>query len=168
MPIKGKPPRPLRFRFEQLFQRGSDSECWEWAGYIQKRGYGWFNCGASSKLAHRIAYMIYVGSIPDDAVIMHSCDNRKCVNPKHLSIGNNAENTRQAWERDRFVAVRKLSPEAVIAIRQSTASDDADNANRFGVSKGHVADVRRKSKRGSRGRTPGDGILEMLNSSVGG
>jgi hypothetical protein len=61
--------------------------CWLWEGYIAPTGYGqfsgkWF----SSLFAHRIAYEITNGPIPEKLQIDHLCHNRSCVRPDHLQI----------------------------------------------------------------------------------
>lgn len=63
--------------------------CWIWtgAGYGCSRGYGRFQaCLGSQKLvqAHRFAYELIRGRIPDGLQIDHLCRNRFCVNPDHL------------------------------------------------------------------------------------
>jgi hypothetical protein len=72
-------------RFEAKFVRGAPDECWEWQG-ARSRGYGWFRVGdgAQPTGAHRIAYELYVGPIPDGLYIDHLCRNRGCVNPAHM------------------------------------------------------------------------------------
>jgi hypothetical protein len=57
--------------------------CWEWAGQIDRRGYGRFKHERSA-LAHRVAYVVFKGPIPDGHHIDHLCRNRRCVNPSHL------------------------------------------------------------------------------------
>lgn len=66
--------------------------CWEWPGSRDKQGYGRFAVPRTPrvsnrwlpKLAHRIAYELFVGPIPDGLTIDHLCRNKGCVNPSHL------------------------------------------------------------------------------------
>ncbi len=79
-------------RFESRFTRGPTTECWEWTGTLNYKGYGkfWYPKGAS---AHRFSYLIHVGKIPGKLVVDHLCRNRKCVNPLHLRLLTARENT---------------------------------------------------------------------------
>lgn len=73
-------------RFWSKVQR--DDECWSWTACVLSTGYGQFSYrdGAAShrRLAHRMAYELHKGSIPDGLCLDHLCRNRKCVNPDHL------------------------------------------------------------------------------------
>ena len=62
--------------------------CWEWQGAKTKQGYGtmW------GTTAHRIAYSLSTGPIPEGMVVMHTCDNPSCCNPEHLRVGSQQEN----------------------------------------------------------------------------
>lgn len=85
---------------EKRFYRKSSKErtnkgCIEWLGWKNNRGYGLIK--SSDKpyrhlLAHRVAYELHYGSIPQGMDVMHSCDNRSCVNWEHLSIGTRKDN----------------------------------------------------------------------------
>ena len=67
-------------------------ECWEFSKKIYKNGYGCFRINGNDILAHKISWIINNGIRKTGLVIMHSCDNRKCVNPNHLSMGTNQDN----------------------------------------------------------------------------
>lgn len=89
-------------RFHALYTRGEG--CWEWTGNRLARPDGSLSYGRYGKpaiLAHRLAYIVANGSIPDEVVVRHRCDNVACVRPDHLEIGSQADNLRDMRERGR-------------------------------------------------------------------
>lgn len=78
--------------------------CWTWKSAIGSRGYGIFWIGGKKKnaMAHRVAYQLSKGEIADGMLIMHSCDNPRCVNPGHLSLGTNLGNALDAKAKGRL------------------------------------------------------------------
>lgn len=68
------------------------SGCWLWEGSVMKNGYGEFHYNGSPIYAHRMSYLIYNGEFPDFALVCHTCDNKRCVNPKHLYLGSHSQN----------------------------------------------------------------------------
>lgn len=67
--------------------------CWIWRGAIFKRwGYGYIKVGKKHRRAHRVAYELCVGTIPEGLSLDHLCRNRLCVNPAHLEPVTHREN----------------------------------------------------------------------------
>lgn len=58
--------------------------CWEWTGAHTGGGYGATYKSGRQVVAHRIAYELLVGPIPEGLQLDHLCRNRGCVNPAHL------------------------------------------------------------------------------------
>jgi len=93
---------PLEIRFRQKVARGSATSCWPWTGSRDVNGYGKIGDAVRGTVrAHRLAWEIDRGPIPDDMVILHGCDNPACCNPSHLSVGTLSENTRDMHRKDR-------------------------------------------------------------------
>src|SRR2546426_1120746 len=66
--------------------------CWNWTGSGNMKGYGKFEANGKLHLAHRIAYTLMKGTIPEGLTIDHLCRNRGCVNPEHLEVVSAKEN----------------------------------------------------------------------------
>lgn len=112
-------------RFEKFIFYSPDG-CWYWTGSVRgwQRKYGSFKFNGIMKAAHRVSYIIYIGNIPLDMHVLHSCDNPKCVNPNHLFIGTHQDNmddrkakNREAITRGESNGRALLSEKQVLMIR---------------------------------------------------
>lgn len=83
---------------ERFWEKVEETEgCWLWNGYHGGMGYGQFWITPGRPIgAHRFAYQLLVGPIPDDFDIDHLCRNPRCVNPKHLEPVSHRENMRRS------------------------------------------------------------------------
>lgn len=92
-----------RERFEKSFFIEPNSGCWLWEAYTMPNGYGLFSIGYDRGLAHRHAWEIYNGEIPDNLCVLHKCDTPACVRPDHLFLGTNKDNSQDMVRKRRHI-----------------------------------------------------------------
>jgi len=145
----------LAARFWAKVKTGPANSCWEWQASVDSSGYG--NLGVPkadgsgrflTQRAHRISWELANGPAPDNLLVCHSCDNRKCVNPAHLFLGNHKDNTRDCAAKGRLPDRKgpkniraKLDFDLVRIIRSSEVAT-ATLARLFRVSKSTILSVK--------------------------
>lgn len=94
--------QPILERFNQYFTKQS-SGCWEWQGSCTADGYGKFWMDGKNVAAHRASFILNHRKNPDGKMVLHTCDNPRCVNPDHLVLGTHRDNVLHMKERNRFL-----------------------------------------------------------------
>lgn len=91
---KGPVPRTDDEVREMLLDRRdvTPDGCWEFAGARHRDGYGKVKHRREVWPAHRLAYALFAGPIPQGQWVLHSCDNPPCFNPEHLFLGASVDN----------------------------------------------------------------------------
>jgi hypothetical protein len=100
-----------------LLQIEKTETCWKWKQSKDNHGYGRFSVSGKRYATHRLSYMLFNGPIPHNRIVRHTCDNRICVNPKHLILGSMSDNSLDAVKRNRKLGQHKLNTEAVKVIK---------------------------------------------------
>jgi hypothetical protein len=140
--------------------------CWLWTAAKANTGYGAFgfrrNGRTMTMKAHRVAYELCVGPIPEGMILLHKCDVAACVNPDHLSLGTKAENNRDMQAKGRKVSggsyerphrykrgtehhAAKLTPDLVRQLRsdQRSGMSESQLGRKYGLSAGAAGRVAR-------------------------
>lgn len=154
--IHGHNPRRGSYvkRFWSYVNVAGPDDCWDWQGCTDPMGYGRFHIGSGSRsfTAHRVAYELTKGPIPDGLIVCHHCDRPPCCNPAHHFLGTRTDNMadkvakkRHQWGENHPHA--KLTDRQVVDIRRRYADDSismADLAREYGISSASVNDVLRR------------------------
>ncbi len=112
----------LQERFEDKFIPEPNSGCWLWTA-SQVMGYGCIRIDKKTFLSHRISFELYNGPIGDGLHVLHRCDTRDCVNPRHLFLGTNLDNIQDSVKKGRRKGITRNRP--------SGLKYDLSNPSRF-------------------------------------
>ena len=132
-----------------------DSGCWEWQGSLTLRGYGQSYFTGTSKGAHQVSWLIHHEVWPK-LYVLHKCDNRKCINPDHLFLGNAVDNRRDCVKKGRAkfnpkkgenAPNSRLTNEQVKDIKNKIKSGirSVDLAREYSVSRNYIGMIKRGS-----------------------
>jgi len=124
-------------RFCNKIKKDELTGCWNWVGAVVG-DYGCFRVGKSVCLAHRVSMHLFKGTplkgySRKNGLILHRCNNQKCVNPHHLYLGNQKDNVKDSVNSgSRFIRKSKYSTVEVAAMR---------DLNRSGYSLSAIAEL---------------------------
>lgn len=102
--------------FKAKFTQKGHDDCWIWEGWSRDRRYGCImyrygerKIGMKATIyAHRLAWMIeYNTLVPKGLLCCHTCDNTKCVNPRHIFLATKLENARDCARKDRRSPIKR-------------------------------------------------------------
>ena len=120
---------------------------WQWRASKNASGYGIIGVGDKVELAHRLSYKIHNGQIPDNMQVLHTCDDRGCVNPEHLYLGTNHDNIMDRVKRNRKGDVSgeknglsKLNKKQILEIRERYKNGENQHSigKQYGVCKATI------------------------------
>ncbi len=149
--------RPVRDRFYDSFCPEPMTGCWLWSRTVLKGGKGYgqiepdgrhHGSDRKGRMAHRVSWQLHHGEIPESMKVLHKCDTPTCVNPSHLFLGTNAENSHDMVRKGRsFKGSRcpsaKLTEAIVREIRSRLARGESPTviAGTYGVDSSTVHDI---------------------------
>lgn len=140
-------------RFADRFWSKVDptGDCWIWTAGCTPQEYGQFTVRKGHfRGAHIVSYVLVRGPVPPGYVVCHRCDNPPCVNPDHLFLGTQSDNTRDMFAKGRGNSARgeanansRLDPDKVRAIRQAPEKPGFRSAlaREYGVSVSTIRQV---------------------------
>jgi hypothetical protein len=139
-------------RFNNKLSSPDINGCINFNGEILSSGYGRMCINYKKIVAHRISYIINFGSIPKGKLVLHKCDNRKCVNPYHLFIGSYQDNMDDKVNKNRqskgvSTNIAKLTDELVKNIRLDISLGFISLkklAKKYKISYPTILDIKRK------------------------
>lgn len=130
---------PVRF-WSKVDRSGGPDACWPWIASRQPRGAGQVGVGSTAMLAHRVAYLLARGELPDALMISHACGVLACVNPAHLYATAAPPGRSLPGERN---GRAKLTADDVASIRRRYAGGEraAALAKEYGVGEARLQQV---------------------------
>lgn len=144
--IHGDPETEME-RFERSIERITESGCWIWSGALGQDGYGKTSSKGKDIRAHRWAWHLFKGAIPEGMQVCHRCDVPTCCNPGHLFVGSHMDNERDKRAKGRDFKLpphreTKLTEKQVAEIRAARGNvRQVDLAKRYGVHHSHISRI---------------------------
>lgn len=138
-------------RFWSQVKKVEGEGCWEWIGSISSGGYGRIHFDGWLQQAQRVSWLITHGAPRKEDWILHRCDNRRCVRPDHLFLGDNQDNVDDCRQKQRHAFGKrngqaKLTKAQVIAIKADRRPQYLI-ASQYGINQSNVSRIKRGERR---------------------
>lgn len=117
--------------------------CWEWQGNCHPTaGYGTIRARGKTAWTHRVSWELYRGPVPAGKMVLHTCDNRRCVRPDHLFLGTHADNMKDMDQKGRRATGQRLASHGALNGNAKLTQEqiDAIKKNAGGLSSQALAD----------------------------
>lgn len=129
----------------------SEEECWIWVASIRNSGYGRMWLNGRNPSAHRISWVIYNGHIKSGLSVLHRCNNKLCVNPKHLYLGTQTDNNADMYKcsnppKSGRVSMFSITDIANIKELRSKGMTQQNIANLYKCSRTHITHIVNNNK----------------------
>lgn len=145
-------------RFKINSSKPDKNGCIKWLGALDKNGYGRIKPKGHKRMrVHRYSYEHFIGEIPEDYCVCHKCDNPSCVNPEHLFLGTNKENSLDREKKGRsarnligipmkLLPNSKLTKEDVLRIREliKEGTKQIDIAKMYNIHRSTVLHIKKR------------------------
>lgn len=131
----------------------SESGCWLYQRGLSGKGYGIISIKDRAVQAHRVAYELRRGPIPEGLCVLHKCDVPRCINPDHLFLGTLGENNTDREQKGRSADRKgeantrsKLTNEQIVSIIRDCEGELSQAAvgRKYGISQQTVSKIVRR------------------------
>lgn len=146
-------------RFHNSYKVNPETDCWEWQNNLhQKGGYGRCYYEGKNYRAHVLSFILHIGSITQNNIIRHTCDNTCCINPNHLIQGTQVDNMLDKKIRNRAKGINKgvKNPNAKLTDNEVSQIHDLIDcglfsqkfiALKYNVDQSHISRIKNYEKR---------------------
>lgn len=118
------------------------SECINWTGSKDAKGYGLRRVKGKLWRVHRLSYTEAHGEIPKGLVVMHSCDNPSCYNVEHLSLGTHQDNCDDKHRKGRFISGQAKKTDGLHDYIRSSSNSTRALAKELGLHHSTIGRIR--------------------------